>query len=255
MDEHFLQTIVSFINQKFKQLIELFLPAQCLICELPSNNKLICGYCQAALVCERSCCQRCGLAMEKSLPFCGDCLKQAHFFTQLHALGNYQKPYSTLIKKLKYTQQLIYGELLGELLTESIRQTFSPQQISAIDYLLPVPLHAKKHSQRGFNQAQIIADVISKQLNIPLLSEKVERHVNTTPQEGLSLPKRKKNLNHAFSINHSRQQEIAGAYIVIVDDVVTTGATANSLCNTLLRVGVQRIDIWCVCRTPLTIQK
>lgn len=250
-----MQTVTPFIKQKFQQIIELFLPAQCLICELPSDNKLICSCCLKALLKERDCCQRCGLALNHSLPFCGDCLKQAHLFTQLHALGNYQKPYSTLIKKLKYSKQLIYGELLGELLTESIRLNLPAVPINTIDYLLPVPLHAQKHRHRGFNQAEIIAAVTSKQLNIPLLLEKVERHVKTDPQEGLSLHNRKKNLNNAFSITPSLQQKIAGTYIVIVDDVVTTGATVNSLCHTLLAAGVQRIDIWCICRTSLTIQK
>ncbi|WP_372881665.1 ComF family protein [Psychromonas sp.] len=250
-----MQTVAPFIKQKFQQIIELFLPAQCLICELSSNNKLICSHCQKALVKERACCQRCGLALNNSSPFCGDCLKQAHRFTQLHALGDYRKPYSTLIKKLKYSRQLIYGELLGELLTASLRLYLSALQISSIDYLLPVPLHIQKNRRRGFNQADIIAQVISKQLHIPLLSEKVERHLKTAPQEGLSVYKRRKNVNKAFSIDPSVRQQIAGSYIVIVDDVVTTGATANSLCQTLLEAGVQRIDIWCICRTSLPVQK
>ncbi len=204
---------------------------------------------------KRACCQRCGLALNHSSPFCGDCLKQAHRFTQLHALGDYRKPYSSLIKKLKYSRQLIYGDLLGELLTASLRLNLSAAQINAVDYLLPVPLHSQKHRQRGFNQAEIIAQVISKQLNIPLLTEKVERQVKTAPQEGLGVDKRRKNLNKAFAIQPSVQDKIAGSYIIIVDDVVTTGATVNSLSQTLLAAGVHRIDIWCICRTSLTIQK
>ena len=250
-----MQKFIPFIKQKFHKIIDRLFAAQCLICALSSNNKLICRYCQETLVQERPCCQRCGLALNQSSLFCGDCLQQAHLFTQLHALGSYQKPYSALIKKLKYSKQLIYGELLGELLTESIRLNFSPLQISAVDYLLPVPLHTHKHRHRGFNQSEIIARVTAKQLSIPLLLEKIERHVKTDPQEGLSLHKRKKNLNNAFSIENSLQQKIAGSYIVIVDDVVTTGATVNSLCKTLLAAGAQRIDVWCICRTSLTILK
>lgn len=250
-----MQTVIGFIKQKFKQIIELFLPAQCLMCALSSNGQLICEHCQRALLEARTCCQRCGLALDISLPFCGDCLKQAHLFEQLHALGSYQPPYSQMVKKLKYTKQLLYGELLGELLTESILLNLSAQQISAVDYLLPVPLHRQKQRSRGFNQTQIIAQVVAKRLSTPLLLEGVERHINTTPQEGLTLSNRKKNLNGAFSISPSKQQEITGAYIVIIDDVVTTGATVNSLCHTLLKAGVQRIDIWCISRTSLAAQK
>lgn len=250
-----MQTVATFIKQKFKQLIAQCLPARCLMCELSSHDKLICEHCQRALLEPRTCCQRCGLALNTSLPFCGDCLKKAHLFEQLHALGNYQPPYSQMVKKLKYTKQLLYGELLGELLTESIMLNLSAQQISAVDYLLPVPLHTKKQRTRGFNQATIIAKVIAKRLKTPLLLEGVERHISTIPQEGLTLYNRKKNLNGAFSISRSRQQEITGAYIVIIDDVVTTGATVNSLCHTLLEAGAQRIDIWCISRTSLTTQK
>ena len=249
-----MQTVIGFIKQKFKQIIELFLPAQCLMCALSSNGQLICEHCQRALLEARTCCQRCGLALDISLPFCGDCLKQAHLFEQLHALGSYQPPYSQMVKKLKYTKQLLYGELLGELLTESILLNLSAQQINSVDYLLPVPLHRQKQRSRGFNQTQIIAQVVAKRLNTPLLLEGVERHINTTPQEGLTLSNRKKNLNGAFSISPSLQQEITGAYIII-DDVVTTGATVNSLCHTLLKAGVQRIDIWCISRTSLAAQK
>jgi ComF family protein len=249
------QTVVAFIKQKFKQSITQFLPARCLMCELSSHDKLICEHCQRALLEKRTCCQRCGLALNISLPFCGDCLKKAHLFEQLHALGSYQPPYSQMIKKLKYTKNLLYGELLGELLTESIVLNLSAQQINAVDYLLPVPLHIKKLRCRGFNQATIVAKVIAKRLSTPLLLEGVERHISTMPQEGLRLYDRKKNLNGAFSISPSVQQEIIGAYIVIIDDVVTTGATVNSLCHTLLEAGAQRIDIWCISRTSLTIQK
>lgn len=249
------QTEAAFVKQKVKQLIALFLPARCLICGLSSHEKLICEHCQRALLETRICCQHCGLALDIPLPFCGDCLKKAHLFEQLHALGSYQPPYSQMVKKLKYTKQLLYGELLGELLTESILLNLSAQQISAIDYLLPVPLHTHKQRSRGFNQATIIAQVISKRLGIPLLSEGVERHINTTPQEGLTLDSRKKNLNGAFSIRPYLHQEIAGAYIIIIDDVVTTGATVNSLGLALLKAGAQRIDIWCISRTSLTTQK
>ncbi|MFT6927498.1 MAG: ComF family protein [Psychromonas sp.] len=250
-----MQTVTAFIKQKLKQLIELFLPARCLMCELSSNDRLICGPCQTALLEARTCCQRCGLALNICLPFCGDCLKQAHLFEQLHALGSYQPPYSQMVKKLKYTKQLLYGELLGELLSESIVLNLSAQQLSRVDYLLPVPLHTKKQRTRGFNQAQIIAQVVGKHLNIPLILEGVNRQINTRAQEGLTLNNRKKNLNGAFSISLAVQQEITGAHIVIIDDVVTTGATANSLCQTLLKAGAQRIDIWCCCRTSLSTQK
>lgn len=246
-----MKKIIKLFIQHLKQIIEYVLPAQCLLCKLPSNNKLICKYCENTLRKERPCCQRCGLPLNKLQPFCGDCLKHPPAYTQLHCLGDYQKPYSTLIKKFKYAKQLINGELLAQLLTQSITSTIPKKQLSQINYLLPVPLHNKKHQQRGFNQAQLLAENISKKLHIPLLLNAVKRQKQTDAQENLSAAKRKKNLQNAFITTTKQQTNLSGSYIVIIDDVVTTGATVDSLCKTLLQAGVQRVDIWCICRTAL----
>ena len=241
----------SFL-QNLNHLLELILPAQCLLCRLPSNNKLICAHCQKALSEERTCCLRCGLDLSKSQHFCGNCLKQNHRFTQLHALANYQKPYSTLLKKFKYNKQLINGELLAELLTTSITRNIATEQRAEVDYLLAVPLHKQKHQQRGFNQSQLLAQRISKQLQIPLINA-VKRQKQTRAQENLSLKKRESNLKNAFAILPKQRSKLPGSYIVIIDDVVTTGATVNSLCQILLQAGVRRIDVWCICRTELPV--
>lgn len=236
---------------KFQLLLEAILPAQCLLCHLPSNQKLICQYCNGSLSIPRPCCLHCGLSLPKTQDFCGDCLKQKHQFTQLHAVANYQTPYPTLIKKFKYSKQLIFGELLANLLLESIQSNISPSQLSKVDYLLPVPLHTKKLYQRGFNQAQLLADKLTKKLHIPILTNTVSRAKETAAQENLSLTERKKNLNQAFVVSNNKKNNIKGRHIIIIDDVVTTGSTVNSLAKALLHAGAQRIDIWCICRTSL----
>lgn len=239
------------LQSKFQYLTELILPTQCLVCHLPSKNKLICHHCEKAIIHNRSCCQHCGLTLPISQAFCGDCLKQDHLFTQLHAVADYQEPFPTLIKKFKYAKQLINGELLADLMIVSITNSLDPQQLSNIDYLLPVPLHKKKHQRRGFNQAQLLAEKISQQFNIPILLKDVTRQKQTNAQESLSLLKRKQNLKNAFRFSKKQKTQLAGRYIVIIDDVVTTGATVNSLCQLLLQADAKRIDIWCICRTAL----
>jgi len=238
------------VNQ-FQFAIEQMLPAQCLLCHLTSNQTLICQYCHDFLTVPRSCCLHCGLALSKTQDYCGDCLKQKHQFTQLHAVANYQAPYPALIKKFKYTKQLIFGELLADLLLASIQSNILSTQLSMIDYLLPVPLHNNKLYQRGFNQAQLLSEKLSKNLNIPILSNTVTRTKETMAQEALSLSKRKKNLRQAFEISDIKKHRIQNQHIIIIDDVVTTGATVNSLSKTLLQAGAKQIDIWCICRTSL----
>jgi ComF family protein len=197
----------------------------------------------------RTCCQYCGLSLLTTQPFCGDCLTHEHLFTQLHALSSYQAPYPKLIKQLKYSHQLIAGELLGQLLALSIASHFSKQQIARINYLIAVPLHPKKLRQRGFNQAQLIAKVVSTHLNITLLTGAIERKKETQAQEGLSIAKRRKNLRAAFAV--TKNTHLQGKHIAIVDDVVTTGATINSLCQCLQAQKVASISVFCICRTDV----
>ena len=245
-------TILHFIMQQSKRLIELLLPAQCLICNLPSNNKLICEYCEKNILADRSYCLHCALPLNKDTDYCGDCLTKEYLFDQIHALGDYSKPLSTLIKQLKYQQQLVAGELLAQLLLKSIQLRYTQKELSQFDFLLAVPLHPKKLQQRGFNQAQIICDSLHQQLQIPILTNQVLRNKQTTAQEGLSISKRKANLRDAFIYNEHSPESLTGKNVVIVDDVVTTGATINSLCRVLQKTGVNSVTVFCICRTSLT---
>ena len=245
-------TIFHFITQQSKRLIERLLPAQCLVCALPSNDKLICIHCEKNILTKRSYCLHCALPLNENADYCGDCLNKDHLFDQIHALGDYTKPLSSLIKQLKYQQQLLAGELLAQLLLRSILLRYTKTELSRFDFLLAVPLHPKKLQQRGFNQAQIICDSLHQQLQIPLLTKRILRNKKTTPQEGLSVSKREANLRGAFVYNDNATDSLIGKNVVIVDDVVTTGATINSLCRVLQKTGVNSVTVFCICRTSLT---
>lgn len=242
-----MKSIYKLLKHKTLSLIEQFLPAQCLICQLASQHQVICQHCLHTLLAPRPCCRYCGLSLPTSADFCGDCIKQQHTFTYLHALSGYQPPYPKLIKQLKYGKKLIIAELLGQLLSLSIKQQLSKQHIQSIDYLLAVPLHKKKLRHRGFNQTLLLTEVIAKQLSIPIIKKTIQRQKETHPQEGLSLNKRKKNLRNAFKLNNPAQ--LQGKHIAVIDDVVTTGATINSLCQCLLEANVTSITVFCISRT------
>lgn len=258
--------MLEFIKQQLSRLVEFILPAQCLLCGLKNvpcdntkvqhtNNSietgLICAICLDSMIKERACCQHCSLALPKAQAFCGDCLKHPHHFSSIHAIGDYSSPFSSLIKKFKYSKSLLEGELLGILLVRSILFNFSDNKIGDVDYLLPVPLHRDKLRKRGFNQALLIAQVVSKALTIPILDNTVIRNKKTIPQEGLLLNERKKNLKGAFSVKNT--QTLKDKHIVIIDDVVTTAATVNSLCKVLIEKNAKQVDVWCISRTALSI--
>lgn len=246
-----LKKIIHLIHQYVKKGFDACLPSICLLCHLSSKGSLICKYCHNDILLDRVCCLHCGCSLISTQSFCGECLQHHFEFTQLHAVANYQSPFPELIKKLKYDHHLLYADLLGHLLADSILQRYNEMQLEKIDYLIPVPLHIKKHRERGFNQAQLITDALAKCLPVKIPQASLIRDKSTNPQEGLSRHQRLLNLQNAFSLNKEKTLNLEGKYIVLIDDVVTTGATINSLCKILLAEGVKKIDVWCICRTEL----
>jgi len=115
-----------------------------------------------------------------------------------------------------------------------------------IDLVIPVPLHIDRLRERGFNQANEIAKPICKALGLTLAFNLCERRFDSPPQQQAGLAERHKNLRGAFIV----KKNVKGKYVAIVDDVVTTGATANAVAKSLLNAGATHCDIWCFSRTP-----
>ncbi len=175
---------------------------------------------------------------------CGTCMKQTPPYQSI-CLLQYQHPVDKLIGLLKYHQQLCYGRLFGNLLADHVTSLTPP--FSLPQAIIPIPLHQKRLKLRGFNQSYEIANHCSDQLNLPLLGSACERMINNPPQSGLDAKTRKRNLKGAFRscVPHDIKS------VAIVDDVMTTGATATALTNSLIRAGVKEIQIWCIARTTI----
>jgi ComF family protein len=124
------------------------------------------------------------------------------------------------------------------------------QLASIPDYIIPVPLHPKRLYQRGFNQAQELAKPISKILNIGIHSNIVERFQNKPPQTTLSKKQRLKNMRDVFRMANNAPQ----GHVLILDDVMTTGATTNELARMLKRKGASRVDIAVIARVGDTTE-
>ena len=248
---HHLITFINQIQKVYQKWQEGYLPSHCLLCQLPSQAKLICHFCHEAILTERHYCLHCGCGLSHSQAFCGECLQHTFNFTQLHAIASYQAPFPALIKQLKYNHKLLYADLLGLLLADSIKQRYKHHELADIDYLIPVPLHLKKHRARGFNQTQVISDALIKYLPLTIMNHALIRNKPTNAQEGLSRTQRAHNLKSAFALTSSAHSILNGKHVVLIDDVVTTGATINSCCDALFAANVKKIDVWCICRTEL----
>lgn len=175
---------------------------------------------------------------------CGQCLVRTPSFTRCISAFEYRYPVDRLIVKFKYNQQLIIGKVLAYLAAEIIQQRM--EDVELPDLLIPVPIHPKRLRQRGFNQALEIADVISQRLLVPVDYQSCTRLIDTAPQKSLSAKQRHSNLKGAFAVSHA----LADHSIAIIDDVMTTGATAEAIARCMIKAGASKVQVWTLARTP-----
>ncbi|WP_165310036.1 ComF family protein [Vibrio ziniensis] len=216
------------------------LAPQCPICKLALDNKLpyaVCSACEAWYP-KYPRCQCCGLATLTPVDMCGQCLTKPTIWHNLYCVGDYQFPLSNIIHLLKYQRQFWQAKPLAKRLSECI-ETPAP-------VITSVPLHWHRYLRRGFNQSDLIAKHLAAFLNVDYQPRLFSRVLDTKSQQALSKVQRKHNLANAFRLNRRPKCK----HVAIVDDVVTTGSTVLHLCQLLLEVGVERIDIYCICRTP-----
>lgn len=168
---------------------------------------------------------------------CGHCLKEAPAFTRTHAVFSYGFPVDRLIQRLKYQENLMLAPLLGALLAQHLQNELP-------DIWLPMPLHARRLKERGFNQAVEIARELAARTGIPMQAGWATRVRDTPPQAGLKREARKKNMRGAFACH----ENVAGLHVGIVDDVMTTGSTLDALAEALKASGAKEVSCVVVAR-------
>lgn len=224
----------STLIQWCHRLLHLTLPNACLWCELPVQHAeaQLCHYCQASL-------PRLSLEIVHhnalGLPAIKRGLPHAQF-DQLLSLSWYQHPWQRWITQWKFHQDLACGAVLMQLFQDGFREWQSTLQVDAVCY---VPMHRQRQHLRGFNQAQQLAEIAAAQLGLPLLHL---FHVNADhpSQVGQNRQQRRANLRKQFRLqNHG----VLPSRLLLIDDVVTTGATANALCRLLRKRQVSYIAL------------
>lgn len=215
------------------------LPPNCILCGAAGWQSLdLCFACYGQINKNTLCCTHCACPLAMPNSVCGRCLSLPPAFDSVYAPFLYHSTLSYLIKALKYHGDYKIARSLGLLLANDLINSVRP------DCLIPVPLHHSRYRQRGFNQAIEIARVVGKQLQIPLALDACVRHRDTPQQTRLTNKQRRRNIKNAFSL----VKPLAAQHVVIIDDVMTTGATANELASVLKKSGVQRVDVWLCAR-------
>ncbi|WP_028693484.1 ComF family protein [Pseudomonas cremoricolorata] len=224
----------------------------CSLCSEPAEQPYpLCHPCENELPWLIDACQRCALPLPAANLTCAACLRRAPAFTSVVAPWRYGFPLDSVISRFKHHRQWPLGRVLALLLSHDLRHRFE-EGLPRPHLLLPVPLARRRLRVRGFNQAAMLARWLSAELQLPCSEGWLTRCRDTPAQQTLSARARRRNLRDAFSLTPAAQP--AGLHLAIIDDVLTTGSTAQTLAALLRRAGAQRVDVYCLARTPSPAQ-
>ncbi|WP_437881926.1 double zinc ribbon domain-containing protein [Pseudomonas sp. LRF_L74] len=221
----------------------------CLLCGARGENAArlpLCPGCERDLPWLGNQCQTCALPLPVAGMTCGECLKRSPGFARVEAPWRYAFPVDSLINRFKHQGKWPLGRLLGDLLIGHLEQAFSAGQPRP-DLLLAVPLSSRRRRQRGFNQAEMLADWLANGLQLRHEKRWLLRPRDTAHQQQLDAVARQRNLRQAFALHPAATP--TGLHIALVDDVLTTGATARTISRLLMRAGARRVDVYCLART------
>ncbi|QGZ28706.1 ComF family protein [Stutzerimonas stutzeri] len=220
----------------------------CQLCDERCDiGESLCGPCEAELPWLDGQCSICALPLGAHGLICGQCLKHPPAFDHVAAPWRFAFPVDSLITRFKHQSRWPFGRLLAEHLARFVLHRFD-EGLPRPDLLLPVPLARRRLRQRGFNQAQMLADWLSAALGIAVRSDLLQRVQDTPSQQQLDALNRRRNLRQAFALTET--SPLDGRHVALIDDVLTTGATAQALARLLKRSGAERVDIYCLARTP-----
>jgi ComF family protein len=191
-------------------------------------------------------CASCGLPFQNfdkdSEHLCGNCMQQMPPYSGARSFGYYTAELSKLIQELKFQGRKNLVGLLAPLLAATF---FDSWDRSDFDFIVPVPLHPKRQRERGYNQSELFARSLARYTAIPY-SSALLRVRSTLPQVGLTDTQRLENVRKAF---HCRKpQEILKTRILLIDDVMTTGATVASAAQALIDGGAGRVSVLTLAR-------
>jgi ComF family protein len=236
------------------RLADIILPPRCLGCrETTASHASLCVACwQNLALIERPYCERLGI------PFVYDhgegmvsaqAIADPPAYGKARAAARYEGVAIELVHHLKYGDRVDIAPFMARLMTQAGRDI-----LEGADMLIPVPLHRLRLWRRRFNQAALLAREVSRSSGIAYEPLLLARQKRTAHQVGLSRKERARNVQGAFTVPQANRPAIKGKRIVIVDDVLTSGATGEAAARTLLRVGAGSVDILVFARVAMPLE-
>jgi len=250
------------VNAVLKSLIIFLYPTQCRYCEEnldPADGHYIHKSCwQKAKFITRPYCETCGypmspvVALPDKIASCDKCPENLQF-RRARSIASYYSDVGEETRRSAVTEALlllkshgktVMAKPLADLMIKAMPTFFGMEDY---DYIVPVPLHKKRRRERGYNQVELIGRRLSSATSIPMRTRSLIKTAHTPPQVGLSYEERQRNVKGHFDL--SDPLEHAGKRILLIDDVLTTGATANESAKVLLQKGKAKyVDVFTLLR-------
>lgn len=228
-------------------LFRTLFPPACPLCSttLPhGDHQLFCSACQNDLTpLPPAHCPLCAMPFsghDNSSHFCGRCIKKRPVYTKVFAVGIYEKSLRHAVHQFKFGQRVGLDRSLAQLLDGCIERNLK------IDLVVPVPLSQKKLQRRGYNQSLLLARELARIRALPVAENLLHKIRETKEQHGLSARERETNLQDAFALS----TPLCGETVVLIDDVMTTGKTAETCAQVLIREGAGTVYVAVIGRAP-----
>ncbi|MBI5359109.1 MAG: ComF family protein [Planctomycetes bacterium] len=236
-----------YFHKISKSILDIVYPPACLACgisllSVPAYNDCLCKKCFDSIRFIRNdYCIKCGKgfgAYTGVLKKCGNCCAGGLHFNRCIGAAHYEGPVRELVHKLKFNGEKAAAKLLSEFIARKIEDQ---DVLRYVDLIVPVAIHKNKLKKRRYNQAELIGYYLEKHLKLPMVTGNLRRLKETTAQFALSRHARFKNLRGAFVVKNP--SVFAGKGVLLVDDVLTTGATSAEISRMLKKAGAHRIFV------------
>lgn len=225
------------------------LPSLCVVCR-DWHAQGLCEACLQRFAPWQPRCAGCARLTPADVPRCGLCLSQGSAFQHCITGVDYVPPWDRLITAFKFRQQVELADALSRVVQRAVLAARRPDTEPPA-LLLPVPVSRERLRERGYNQAWELARRLGRRLCFDSHPDVLQRSRDTAHQIGMTRREREHNLRDAFWVEPAQRACLQGRHVALIDDVLTTGATAHAAALALTRAGAASVDVWVVARTPL----
>lgn len=235
---------VSNFKEKLNRTLEILFPKdfKCFLCsnEVDESENCLCNACENSNIFCDKVCERCGTPVKSEAKYCLICLNHKREFDFARSPMKYEGNVISAVHAFKFDGKTFLAEKFAKVMIKSFNEL--KEKVGNFDYLIAVPLHKKRLKERGYNQALLIAKEISVLTNVPVLEDVVIKTKATPSQRNFSRKERIENVKDSFKVV-DKDKILKGKNILIVDDVLTTGATTEAISEKLKKAKANKICV------------